>query len=260
VTKSELETMLTPNRDDNLIQITYINPSSRHIICIFSLIPPIKVKTFFPKKNIYVGITKLVENIAEDETYIAYKTNVTDMSNVRTEVKSFRLEFENRDGEASFGCSFRKYENTPLLIICLTKNGTFWLKEIKKEIILDEVNNKYNFRIQPVNNIKKIISDRSIKNSFIICVYPEILDFTKEDVLTVDFIVGKKNLLTGITFNEEAEDLICETFDYVIKRCKVPKSHFNGKKSGYYFTKHSNHLNGKSTSYEAPPIKIILPE
>ena len=66
--KSELETILTPNKDDNFIQITYINPSSRHIICIFSLIPQ-EVKTFFPKKNIYVGITKLVENIAEDETY-----------------------------------------------------------------------------------------------------------------------------------------------------------------------------------------------
>ena len=38
----------------------------------------------------------------------------------------------------------------------------------------------------------------------------------------------------------------------------MPKSHFDGLRSGYYFTKHTNHLGGKSTSYEAPPIKVIL--
>ena len=168
--------------------------------------------------------------------------------------------FENRDYEANFKCSFRKYENTPLLIVCWTRDGTFWLKEIKNETILDDVNIKYNFRIQPVNNTKKIISDKEQKSSFIFCLYPEILDFTKEDILTVDYIVGKRDLLTGITFNEDADDLICETIDYANKRCIVPKSHFNGKKSGYYFTKHSNHLNRKSVSYEAPAIKVILTE
>ena len=33
-----------------------------------------------PKKDIYIGITKLVENVAEHDTLIAYKTNVTDIS------------------------------------------------------------------------------------------------------------------------------------------------------------------------------------
>jgi hypothetical protein len=97
------------------------------------------------------------------------------------------------------------------------------------------------------------------KNEMIF-IYPEILDFTKEDILTVDYVIENPDSLTGITFNEDAEDLICETLGRRIKRCEVPKSHFNGKESGYYFTKHTNLLDGKSFSYEAPPIKIILPE
>ena len=50
------------------------------------------------------------------------------------------------------------------------------------KIIIDDINIKYNFRIQPVNNNKKIISDREEKGSFIFFLYPEILDFTKEDI------------------------------------------------------------------------------
>ena len=260
ITKSKLEEILTPATvGGGKIYLEYLNPNSRKIVE-FTLIVPIEVKTFIPKKDIYVGITKLVENIAEHDTLIAYKTNVTDISNVRTDLKSFSLKFENRDGEKESSCSFRKYENNPLLLVCFVKDGVFWLKEIEEEIILDDINIKYNFRIQPVNNNKKIISDRGEKGSAIYFLYPEILDFTKEDILTVDYFIENPDSLTGITFNEDAEDLICETLGRRIKRCKVPKSHFNGKESGYYFTKHANHLDGKSFSYEAPPIKIILPE
>ena len=174
-------------------------------------------------------------------------------------MEGFSLKFENRDGEKDIDCSFRKYENTALFLVCWGKDGVFWLKEIKEEIILNDINIKYNFRIQPVNNNKKIITDRREEGSFIFYLYPEILDFTKKDILTVDYHIENPDSLKGITLNEDAEDLVCETLGREIKRCKVPKSHFNGKGSGYYFTKHTNHLDGKSFSYEAPPIKIILP-
>ena len=259
ITKGKLEEIISPSINRNKIYLGYFdqNSSKRGK---FSLIPPIEVKSFITKKDIYVGITKLAENIAEHDTPIAYRTNVTDISNVRTDFESFNLKFENRDGEQNCGCTFKKYENSPLLLVCWLNNGVFWLKEIKEEIILDNINIKYNFRIQPVNITKKIISDRGEKGSLIFFLYPEILDFTKEDVLTVDYVIEDPDYLTGITFNEDAEDLVCETLGKEIKRCKVPKSHFNGKEIGYYFTKHSNHLDGKSFSYEAPPIKIILPE
>ena len=157
ITKSKLEEILTPATvGGGKIYLEYFNPNSAKIVE-FILIVPIEVKTFIPKKDIYVGITKLVENIAEHDTSIAYKTNVTDISNVRTDLEAFSLKFENRDDEIGSSCSFRKYENNPLLLVCFVKDGVFWLKEIEEEIILDDINIKYNFRIQPVNNIKKII-------------------------------------------------------------------------------------------------------
>jgi len=61
-----------------------------------------------------------------------------------------------------------------------------------------------------------------------------------------------------MTFNENAPDLECENINKNWKRCTVPKSHFKGLENGYYFTKHQNHLNGKSISYEAPPVEVIL--
>ena len=53
-------------------------------------------------------------------------------------------------------------------------------------------------------------------------------------------------------------DLNCEIIRKIFLRCTVPKSHFQGMKSGFYFTKHTNHLNGKSISYEGKPVKVIL--
>ena len=88
--------------------------------------------------------------------------------------------------------------------------------------------------------------------------YPQILDFTKCDSLIIEYGIENPNSLVGISLNENADDLNCNTIGGEVKRCTVSKSHFAGKKNGYYFTKHNNHLGGKSTSYESPPVKVIL--
>ena len=67
-------------------------------------------------------------------TFIAYETNVTDIGNIIPDYfESFKLEFENENGgKINNSCTFRKYENTPLLIICeIGSTGTFWLKKHK---------------------------------------------------------------------------------------------------------------------------------
>ena len=260
IKKSKIEEILTPSIDENKIWVQYESPDLGNRLNQFDLIPYIEVKTYIPKKDIYVGITKLLENVGEHDTLIAYETNITDISTVRTDLEGFELKFESSYGEESNSCSFRKYENNPLFLVCWVNDGVFWLKEIEQEIILNDINIKYNFRIQPVKNIKKIIGDSREKGSFIFFLYPEVLDFTKEDNLYIDYHIENPDSITGITLNEDAEDLICEILGREIKRCKIPKSHFNGKENGYYFTKHTNHLDGKSFSYEAPPIKIILHE
>ena len=66
-----------------------------------------------------------------------------------------------------------------------------------------------------------------------------------------------KNTESGFRFNEDAKDLYCEGFFYFLC-CLVPESHFSGKKSGYYFLNRKNPLNGYSTYYNIPPVKVIL--
>ncbi len=153
---------------------------------------------------------------------------------------------------------FRKYNEHPLLIICnIVNEGTNWLSEITKEEIFDGTNIKYNFRIQPVKNEEKINCKKD-KGATIYFNYPNILDFTKSNSYSIEFSTNSPDSLTGLTFNENKGDLSCQTGRNYFKACIVPKSHFEGKKTGYYFLKHTNHLHGKSTSYEGFPVKVIL--
>ena len=78
------------------------------------------------------------------------------------------------------------------------------------------------------------------------------------DSLNIYYYVKDASSLNGITFNENSNDLECKNLDKNIKKCSVNKDHFVQNVNKYYFTKHTNHLNGKSNSYEAPPIKVIV--
>ena len=254
IKKSQLESILI--KDETQLSVSYISYiyHSRK----FPLIPSVDAIYNFEKTDVYVGITKLVESVTETNTFIAYETNVTDITNVIVDFEAFKLDFAYSGGSYKSDCFLRKYENNPLLIICWADfTSTSWLKEITKEIIFDDINAKYTFRIQPVKNEEKIYY-KGGSGSFIFYMYPEIFDFRNSDSLIVEYEMRNPNSLTGISFNEIASDLSCQTVGIEIKRCTVPKSHFEGKETGYYFTKHSNHLNGKSFSYEAPPVKVIL--
>ena len=161
------------------------------------------------KENIYVYITKLIENMASP---IAYETNVTEISEVFTPY-DFHLSFINVDGtDFDKKCYFRKYEKTPLLIVCyMSKEGKIRLKEITEEIPLEDINAKYIFRIQPVNS-KDIIyhKEQDGSGSFVDWVYPDVLDFRKNDNLILEYDIKYPENLIGITLNEEANDLNCE--------------------------------------------------
>ena len=206
------------------------------------------------KKVIYLEIKKLLSNIAEKDTVIAYETNVTDISRVMMSPNTFNLNFNNN----KISCSLRKFEENPLLLICIMNKKINNLGEIKEEIKLDYINIKYNFSILPVNNNEPIIFNENALGSFFISVYPDVLDFTSKDSISIEYIAENPEYLNGITLNSDSTDLKCENIKQ-LKRCIVPKSHFNGKKSGYYFTNYKNHLNSKTICYNIPPIKVILP-
>ena len=233
----------------------------------FPFLPDINVKyKNLEKKDIYVNITKLIQNNVNFDTYAVYETNVTDIIDIfnikKIEPESnFKLDFINENNEqVEAECLLRKYNTTPLLILCtFEKKGNYKLKEITSEINLENINAKYNFKIQPVKN-EEIIFDEAQLDTSIYWVYPEELDFTKNDILTLEYYPRFSDRIKGIALNEEADYLNCEIILESYIKCTLDKHHFNGKKSGYYFTKHSNPMNAKSINYEVPPIKVIVDE
>ena len=185
------------------------------------------------------------------------------------------MDFENEninEDETNNGlCTFRKYENNPLLLLCninnYTNNNNMYLKEIKTEINLSEINNKYNFKIQPYNDKDIIEFYEYDKLIDIIYYYPQVLDFTSQDEFIITYFGYFYNNdsepeIPKIRLNSDSEDLNCQFFSeenvLLVLECVVPKSHFEGKKSGNYYTFHINDLNDQTILYQIPPIKVIL--
>lgn len=251
IDKEKLEEIMAKNEENFMIE--YLDDN--HMFNKLNLILEIKIiHKYVIKKDIFVDITKLLVNCSESDTYIAYKTNVSDISKVYTSTETFTMTF---DGEES-KCGFRKYEQNPLLMVCFGPQKSTTLDDIKEEIILKNISVKYNFRIQPSKNKDKIITDTSKQGSFIQTIYPDVLDFRTNDSLSIYYYMEEASGLDGITFNENSNDLECENLNKKIKKCTVNKDHFVQNINKFYFTKHTNHLNGKSISYEAPPIKVIV--
>ena len=215
------------------------------------------------KEEVFVGITRLLENVTENGVGFVYETNVTNINNIMTYGDHLILNFTNEyDNEDSGFCSFIKYDDNPLLMYCypfyMFSLGKCWLKEIKDEKIIKDSHQRYNFRLQPFKNKEKIYYSKDDNGTSIDWVYPEILDFTKKDTLYIDYGSRHSRFIKGLTFNNDKEDLSCEIKQSGILRCTVPKNHFEGKKGGYYFTNYTNHLGGKSTYYAIRPIKVVL--
>ena len=257
IKKNQIEKGLTGNKIIGSVSYLSDEPGY-HGRSPLPLVGDIIITDYIAQKiDVFIGITKLIQNIAEGESNIAYETNITNIDNV---ISYINLDFISEvNGTYNRECVLRKYDSNPLLFTCFMKfDGKNYLKEIKEEKQFKDAHVKYNFRIQPVNNEEKIEFSKKGKGSWIIWLYPKILDFTKKDTLYVDYASEAENSLIGMTFNEDKGDLSCEIKPNRILRCTVTKSHFDGKKSGYYFTKHTNHKNGKSSFYESSPIKVIL--
>ena len=220
------------------------------------------------KDDVYVGITKLLVNTVYAFNSIAYKTNVTDISNVWTGMNSFGIKFNDIVNHSySHICGFAKYDNHPLFLVCLVNMYNIKsLSKIEEEIELNNINIKYNFKIQPVINNEIIDFNSSESENYFTFIAPEVLDFTSENSLNISLAKGSYSKdIFKIRFNMDAEDLKCQerfyshSYNYIeFLNCIVPKSHFDGKENGYFFISRKNHLNGYSICYEIPPVKVIL--
>ena len=111
ISKSLLEEIMATNEE--IYSIHYID--SDYNINELSFMQEIEVNyNNIKQEDIYVGITKLLVNCAEHDTFIAYETNVTDISKVFTTFESFSMKI----GGEEIDCAFRKYEKNPLIMIC----------------------------------------------------------------------------------------------------------------------------------------------
>ena len=181
IKKSDLEKGLFMNNYH--LNTYYVDVASPNVLIKLPFVGYITIiDNIAQKTDVFVGITRLLVNVTEGNSYIAYETNITNINNI---ISVFKLNFTNEFGKIEeVGCYIKKYEDNPLLITCSPPNiGKFWLKEIKKEIIINDTNIRYNFRIQPVKNEERIYHSGKDKGSWIVWLYPEILDFSNKDTL-----------------------------------------------------------------------------
>lgn len=225
------------NNDLVKMGIYFLNTKGEFIK--FPLISNIYINYNIKKEEVYVKITKLLTNniiINNENEYIVYETNVTNIPSVNSE--HFSLEIEHKKEITPLFCYLKKEDNSPLLMLCHINffyEDIYQIKEIESNIILNN-HIKYNFIILPLNNKENITALKNnvfYKYPTIYQIFPNFLNFTKEDLIIIDIYLEEPNGINGITFNENAEDLKCINLKK-IKRCQVPKEHFKGKNDGYY--------------------------
>ena len=241
---------------DNITGLIYFDRYGRLQIPVFSSY--IQVTYNNEQKDIFVAVTNsLTRNSIGINGAFVYETNVTDIPNI--DIFFLLSIYENIEDEIT--CHFIKGEKKPMLLVCISPFSKYEyfenisIRELKNEEIVKTAG--YNFRIQPMKKNDTIIAG-AYNDSFILKIYPEILDFTSQNSYQIEIFSLDPNLLTGITFNEKKEDLKCENYG-IIKRCNVTKEHFEGLKTDYYYIMR-DFFNNKEIAYEVVPVKVILPE
>ena len=204
------------------------------------------------KENIYLKLEKPVDNKISESNFIAFSTNITNLPKIRSEPMITRIMDEN-----AFCFLIKHRESTPLYLVCsINKNGDFNIVNYDGF----EVNNihyKYNFILKP-GSMDAPISLSNDNYVSVYFIYPEILDFSKKDSINIFLESEQQNWFTPLRLNQEGDDLECRYDWSTLMVCKVPKSHFNGAKNGYYYIHHKNEANEYKAHYESFGVGVEL--
>ena len=85
------------------------------------------------------------------------------------------------------------------------------------------------------------------------------MDFTSKNETNFTIYGLLYDHFDKLTFNPKYGHLECEMGRfYSTAQCIVPKSHFQGKKSGYYYLYYNDSFGVKSVFYDVSPFKVIL--
>ena len=187
--------------------------------------------------------------------YFTFPNNITNIPKIKT------LEFRTKISDRDSACLLIKHnEVTPLYLLCS-------IRESKSFNIIDfegfekkDLNYKYNFILEPVR-INANISYINEEFYNVGSIYPETLDFSKVDSLKI-YLNTDKHFENSIRLNEAGNDIVCEKIEEEKSMfvCKVPKSHFNGAKTGYYLIRQKSRVNGYMAHYETFGVNYALPK
>ena len=264
ITKKQIMVFAHSNEENPNQARYYINNSPWTYRYIYDII--IKDERRKVKEIIDVEVTKLLDNIQEMGTYIAYETNIKNIPIITTDIFSLPFVEINKDYWIENYCFLKKRnDELPLLLLCnlymkKRENETFYTLNEVKDLHLPYIHLDYIFILNIPNTREVITIKKNNENyirGFINSIYPEQLNFTSQDSIT--FVVYSFFFSFKIFLNKDSSELKCIVDnDKYIASCIVPKSHFHGKKSGYYNILRLNHRGGKSIFYEVNPIKVIL--
>ena len=202
------------------------------------------------KNDHVVKITKLMNPIAEINSFIYYETNVTNIPEFTSSI--FNIPFNS----SNINCMFKKRaQNEHLMFLCHAKAiGNYSIGEIQENMLYN-ISLENNLLITPGYNYETCSVDG--QGGLISTVNPQILDFTKQDSFIIK--IGLYGNLKGIKLNPDSKDyLSCEKYINYLE-CIIHKSHFDNKENGYYNIYYENRLNESYIKYEAPLIHVILP-
>ena len=261
IPKLKLEHIASPEKNINSFKLNGFSMENKIILPNLSPIN-IKHEKKIVKKDIYVEVIKLLSNDLECANSIAFETNINDFP-IMEFSNTFKLNFTNASFGGQYFCNFKKNENSPLLLVCQLSNfeGNYVILKEMDNLNISNIHIKYNFILSYNKNEKIRTFACGDSSDHISYIYPQILDFTKEDYL--NFTTSSyQSVYHGIRINKDAEELICTRKDSDVQSCIVPKSHFNGLKTGYYYLYHGHYDKTKDLNiyYEVTPFKVILPE
>ena len=252
ITRDKIEEIL--GYTGEIFELNYLDNNIGDLIPFKNVFDIIINYNSIQKENVYIGINNILTNNIENNAYIAYATNISTVHNLIS--NKFTL---STNDSTEIPCLLKKDNNLSLLLLCKISNtGIFSLGEITKELILNNINIKYNLLIQPTLNSE--IFNVSGNRGSILITSPMILDFYLDNSLIIYFYINDIEYINEIKLNPDSEeDLECDTINNM-KKCIVTNSHFSGKQDEYYFIYYKNNFDGYSKFLELSPIKVILPE
>ena len=259
---------LTCKLDKNLLEDNIVRNNSKYQLGLMSMntgaslsskVGHINIITQKSDKiDIFINIGNSLSNIVPYYSVISYETKYSEkISNLLTNYFPMTFFDIKTNRTKDLDCYFKKVEGQDLQLLCAffyVYGNSYYLQKVTEEIVLDNINYKYNFIITPFESDAIISVNYLERGSNVQLAYPSLLNFTLEESLNISYIMNYANNVEQIRLNPDSNELIC-LYNGNLKECNVPLEHFLGKKGGYYFTNY----NYNYTLYDASPFNVILP-